>query len=406
VRLSDSRSESRFRAELTAWLADNEPAGERVSDPPRSSGHVPEWAAAWQRTLLDAGWLMPRWPPELGGREASAVEQMIYLEELSERRVPRSTNPQGLDVCAPTLADHGAGVQLDDWLPATLAGRLTWCVAVDEIDAPADGVGRDDDGAVGGLSMAELGDTLSLSGTVAAPPGATDAARCLCAAQLAVPGRDAGADEVAVVAVDLEAPGVERPAPGELAGAAGPPSVVEGTGQLTFTDVRIARDEVVGGLEDGWHVIRSVRARQRSTRWIASLLAAQRALDALVETGRSRGLAEDGGFRDALAGLHVDVEAARALAYRALSRQTTRRPNPDLALLPLVASQVEGRVYDAGVEVLGADGVDRGLDGPLGWHSTSWADEWGAAMVRRARSGGFGVERDRVAARILGQRSR
>jgi alkylation response protein AidB-like acyl-CoA dehydrogenase len=122
VRLSDSRSEGRFRAELESWLAENEPAADRLSDPPRSTGHIPGWAREWQRRLFEAGWLVPRWPPELGGRDAGAVEQMIYLEELSRRRLTRTTNPQGLDVCAPTLVDLGRGRQRDEWVPATLHG--------------------------------------------------------------------------------------------------------------------------------------------------------------------------------------------------------------------------------------------------------------------------------------------
>jgi hypothetical protein len=38
VRLSDSRSEGRFRAELESWLAENEPAADRLSDPPLRPG--------------------------------------------------------------------------------------------------------------------------------------------------------------------------------------------------------------------------------------------------------------------------------------------------------------------------------------------------------------------------------
>ena len=43
-------------------------------------------------------------------------------------------------------------------------------------------------------------------------------------------------------------------------------------------------------------------------------------------------------------------------------------------MLPLVTSQAEEDVYLAGLEVLGADGLDRGLDGPMGWPSGSWAE--------------------------------
>ena len=96
------------------WLAGNEPAADRMSDPAPVERAHPGVGRDWQRALFDAGWLVPRWPAELGGREASAVEQMIYLEELSRRRLPRTVNPQGLDVCAPTLIDLGDDRQRDD----------------------------------------------------------------------------------------------------------------------------------------------------------------------------------------------------------------------------------------------------------------------------------------------------
>jgi alkylation response protein AidB-like acyl-CoA dehydrogenase len=389
VRLSDSRAEARFRAELTAWLDENQPAADRASEPPRSPGHIPGWARDWQSTLFDAGWLVPRWPPELGGRDASAVQQMIYLEELSRRRVPRTTNLQGLEICAPTLADHGVGAQQDDWLPATLRGRTSWCVAVDEADVaePVDPRPAPSSAAAGGPpSVVERDGELVLRGSVAAPPGAADADRCLCGVTAESGGRRL--DGVAVVAVDLDAEGVTRP--------------TEGAPRLVFDGVVLERDHVIGERDQGWPVLQSVRARLRSVRWITSLLAIDRALGSLTEVGRSRGLADDGVFRDTLAGLRVEADAVRALAYRALAKQTTGRPNPELAMLPLVTAQTEERVYLTGLEVLGADGLDMGLDGPQGWPSGSWASEWAEATVAVAAAGGLGAERDRVAGRVLG----
>jgi alkylation response protein AidB-like acyl-CoA dehydrogenase len=396
VRLSDSRAEARFRAELAAWLDENQPATDWASDPPRSPGHIPGWARDWQSTLFDAGWLVPRWPPELGGRHATAVEQMIYLEELARRRVPRTANPEGLDVCAPTLADHGVGARQDDWVPATLRGEMSWCVAVDhhevaELVDDAHGVdGRGDAGSGAGITIVETDGGTTLRGSVVAPPGAADADRCLCGVRVEAVGRRL--DGVAVVAVDLGASGVTRPG--------------DGSPHLDFHDVSVAHDEIIGERDQGWPVLQSVRARKRSVRWITSLLATQRALESLADLGRSRGLADDGVFRDALAGLRVEADAVRALAYRALAKQATDRPNPELAMLPLVTAQTEERVYLAGVEVLGADGLDMGLDGPMGWPSGSWASEWAAATAELAASGGLGAERDRVAGRVLGLRLR
>ena len=380
MRLSDSRSEGRFRAELESWLAENEPAADRLSDPPRSTGHIPGWAREWQRTLFEAGWLVPRWPPELGGRDAGAVEQMIYLEELSRRRLTRTTNPQGLDVCAPTLVDLGRGRQRDEWVPATLQGELSWCVAVDESE-PGDGTS-------GLVATGERDGALTVQGTVPAPAGAGHADRCLGA--LWAPKARGRPDGVALVAIDLAAPGVLRPD--------------ADTDALAFEDVALSEDEIVGAGEQGWAAVQSVRARLRSVRWIISLLAIQRALEALADVGRGRGLADDAVFRDTLAGLQVDADAVRALAYRALAKQGTGRPNPELAMLPLVTREVEQRIYLVGVESLGTDGLDLGLDGPQAWPSGSWASEWLDATAEAAATGGLPAERDRVSGRVLGLR--
>jgi len=384
VRLSDSRAESRFRAELGEWLDENQPAADRASDLPRSSGHIPGWAAEWQRCLFDAGWLVPRWPAELGGRDAGAIEQMIYLEELSRRRLPRTVNPQGLDVCAPTLVDHGSDRQRAEWLPATLHGRVSWCVAVDAAGAPDD----TDSGtlAPGAPVLTRADGERRLAGSLAGPPGAADADRCLVAVRLV--GHRSKDGDVAALALDLDADGVTRPS-GD-------------GGTLELDGVLVDGADLVGERGQGWPVLASVRARQRSLRWITSLLAIQRALDSLADVGRARGLAEDAVFRDRLARLQVESDGVRALAYRALAKQGTGRPNPELAMLPLVTAEVEQRVYLTGVESLGADGLDLGLDGPMAWPSGSWAAEWLTSTTDGAATGGPPAERDRVAARVLG----
>jgi alkylation response protein AidB-like acyl-CoA dehydrogenase len=391
VRLSDSRAEARFRAELSEWLDENQPAADRASDPPRSPGHIPGWARDWQRTLFDAGWLVPRWPAELGGREATAIEQMIYLEELARRQVPRTTNPQGLDVCAPTLADHGDGEPHDDWLRATLHGELAWCVAVD--DAATEGAAADGEterGTAGPVVSEAKGGRLTLHGSVPAPAGAADADLCLCGAVVEDGGRRV--DGAALLVVELDGSGVVRPRDADAT--------------LVFDAVELDAGHVIGQRDDGWSAVQSVRARRRSVRWITSLVSTERALESLAEVGRSRGLAEDGVFRDTLAGLRVEADAVRALAYRALAKQETGRPNPELAMLPLATAQVEERVYATGVEVLGADALDMGLDGPQGWPGGSWASEWSTAASGAAAAGGLGAERDRVAGRVLGMRLR
>ena len=78
MRLTFDRSVEDFRVEFLAWLEQNRPgAAEMEADPPRSSGHVPGWAKRWTRRMLDDGWLVPGWPPERGGRNATPVQQQV-----------------------------------------------------------------------------------------------------------------------------------------------------------------------------------------------------------------------------------------------------------------------------------------------------------------------------------------
>ena len=116
MRLRYGAGEETFRSELVRWLEANVPPPEQLKRPKASSADLQPWARDWQRRLFDAGWLVPGWPAELGGRDASPVEQMIYFEEMSRREIPRSLNPQGLGIIAPSIRDYGTDAQREQFL--------------------------------------------------------------------------------------------------------------------------------------------------------------------------------------------------------------------------------------------------------------------------------------------------
>ena len=138
MRLEYGESEEAFRAELVAWLEANAPSREQLSVPRLSSAHLPDFAREWQRKLFDAGYLIPGWPPELGGRNATAVEQMIYFEEMKKHELPRSYNPQGLGIIAPSLLDYGTEEQKEKFLLPTLRAEIAWSLGMSEPGAGSD----------------------------------------------------------------------------------------------------------------------------------------------------------------------------------------------------------------------------------------------------------------------------
>ncbi len=139
MRLATDENLLEFRREFEEWLDAHLPGPDVVEQEHRnSSAHLPGWARDFQRELFEAGYLVPGWPPELGGRNATPQEQMIYFEVISERQVPRSLNPQGLSICAASIVEFGTDEQKARFVVPTLKGEITWCLGMSEPNAGSD----------------------------------------------------------------------------------------------------------------------------------------------------------------------------------------------------------------------------------------------------------------------------
>ena len=88
MRMSFGPEDEAFRAELERVPRRAHPA--RSAGRRRLHGRVlgrrdssRSGCAHWQATLFDHGWMIPGYPPELGGRNCTPVQTLIYLETLA-----------------------------------------------------------------------------------------------------------------------------------------------------------------------------------------------------------------------------------------------------------------------------------------------------------------------------------
>ena len=81
---------------------------------------------------------MPGWPPELGGRNLSPVQQLVYHEEMAKIGMVRSSNPQGLGIIAPSIHDYGSELLKQKYLLPTLRAEIAWCLGMSEPGAGSD----------------------------------------------------------------------------------------------------------------------------------------------------------------------------------------------------------------------------------------------------------------------------
>ena len=128
-----------FRAEFVAFLDEHVPAtAAEALERPKSVSHMPAWARRWQRLLFDNGWLLPTQPPEFGGRNATVLQQYVYLEELCRRRIYHSFNPQGVNIIAASLISFGTDEQKQRWAVPILRAEITASLGMSEPSAGSD----------------------------------------------------------------------------------------------------------------------------------------------------------------------------------------------------------------------------------------------------------------------------
>jgi alkylation response protein AidB-like acyl-CoA dehydrogenase len=393
VRLRYGEAEEQFRRDLIAWLDEHAPAPEVMNRRKQSSADLPEWARQWQRTLFEHGWLVPGWPPELGGRNAGPAEQMIYFEELSKRDIHRSLNPQGLGIVAPSIKDYGTREQQERFLVPTLRAEIAWCLGMSEPGAGSD---------LASLSTRAVldGDHFVVNGQKVWTSGAHDADWCLCFVRT-----DSSAPKhkgISALIIDMKTPGIVcRPFP-ELS----EPDYYD-FNEVFFTDVVVPADALVGELHQGWPITQGSLAHERAMLWIDYAHAVDRGVRTMIDLGDRPGpdggaLRDDPRFRDQVAGFYIDSQALMLLGYRGFAKFMHGRSSPEHSLLKLYGSETLQKCLAAGMEAQGPDALDTRILGPSMWRDGSWATQWLRSFAGTIPGGTSEIQRNIIAERVLG----
>jgi alkylation response protein AidB-like acyl-CoA dehydrogenase len=387
MRLSFSDEDEAFRAELLGWLdAHPPPVAEERSDPRQSSADRRPWAVAWQRTLFDHCYLVPGWPPELGGRNANATQQMIYFEEFARRQIRRTTNPQGLSIVTPSIIDYGTPEQRERWALPTLRAEISWCLGMSEPNAGSD---------LASLAMraVEDGDEFVVNGQKVWTSGAQHADWCFCFVRT-----DSNAPKhkgISVLVIDMRTPGIEYRPIAELT----EPTYAD-FNEVFFTDVRVPRENLVGELNDGWRLSMGSLAHERAMLWIDFAYDLGMVVDHLVTLGHERDF--DSRQRDVVASVWIDQLALQSLGYLGFAKFAKGDSAPEHSILKLFGSESLQRALLVGEEELGADGIDLDYSGPSVWRSGTYATQYLRSFAGTIPGGTSEIQRNIIAERVLG----
>lgn len=385
-----------FRAELREWMEEHLPSVEERHERVVSSAHIPEWARRWQRALFDAGWLVPGWPPEYGGRNATPVQQMVYFEELARIGVPRSCNPQGLSIITPSILDYGTEEQKERFALPTLRAEVSWCLGMSEPNAGSDLAGL--------RTRAELhGDHFVVNGQKVWTSGAHHSDYCFCFVRTdPEAAKHAG---ISVLIIDMKTPGIETRPIAELTDRHH-----ADFNEVFFTDVMVPAENLVGELHHGWSVAGGSLAHERGMLWISESTNLERMLQRVIATATTplpggRRLDDDPMFRDTVARAYVQSQALRLLGYRGFAKFAKGESSPEHSVLKLLGSELRRNLsLDVG-EALGAAGTD--LDrheapSVARGDAEAWLVHWMQSFSGTIAGGTSEIQRNIIAERVLG----
>lgn len=382
-----------FRLEFKTWLEENAPSAEAMAgDPARGSAHLPEWARAWTRRMFEAGWLVPGWPADRGGRDAGPVETLVYLEELAAAEVPRTTNPQGLGIVAPSLFDFGSEQQIRDYAYPILRGERSACLGMSEPGAGSD---------LASLSTRAVmdGDSFVVNGQKVWTSGAGDADFCFlfCRTDPTAPKHRG----ISVLLVDMATEGITvRPLPEIIHPEL--PDLYE----VFFDDVIVPTSNLVGQLNNGWAMANGSLAHERGMVWLRSVLelddGVRRLLGEAPDQLASLGTSERAVVADQIANSVVDAMAARALGYRGFAKLVRGGNAPEQALMKVFCTESQQRLCLVGAEL----GVDHGMDLARPGHahrvSCSWIELYFMTFAATISAGSSEIQRNIIAEKVLG----
>jgi 3-oxochol-4-en-24-oyl-CoA dehydrogenase len=374
----NSFSDEEFRAGVFAWFDKNYPHDMRHMGRRGSAAEM----SGWMKTIARKGWIAPAWPTKWGGMGLSPAKQIIYIEERERVGVMRDPD-MGIVMFGPMLMRWGTEEQKQKYLPRIVANEDIWCQGYSEPNAGSD---------LASLQTTAVldGDNWVINGSKIWTSSGHWADHMFL---LARTNKDAKKQEgITFFVLDMKTPGLTvRP----IANIGGH----EEFAQEFLEDVRIPKENVVGEVDKGWTVAKSLLGFERLNS--GSPRPARAALMAVEKVAKATGVWDDAEFQAKYAKIHLDI-ADLSSAYQRFADLMSLgdNPGPELSQLKIVVASATQLASELLMETAGGAGANLGyedIEGDAVNLTGSFFHHFGSMIA----SGTNDIQRNIISKRIL-----
>ncbi len=303
---------------------------------------------------IEAGMLALPFPEEFGGLGRGIVDLAIVAEEIS---VPSSDVVMafgGSMFCGLNVLRMGSDEQRRAWLPRLLSGEIRMSISMSEPDAGSD------IGAMRTSARRDGGDYVINGRKIwATGAGARDN---FINVYVKTDPKANYRQGMSLFLVDNSSPGLEVRKLDML----GRRSV--GTYELTFNDVRVPADRLIGGENNGWNVVLAGLQAERVTAAACDCGSARGVFELALAYAQerkqfNRAIGTFQSIAHALADMQTEIEAAWSMALRAASMlEAGQNALREITMAKLLASEAYVKAANTGMQIMGGFGYSMEFD--------------------------------------------
>lgn len=267
--------------------------------------------------LGELGLLGIVFPEEYGGIGLDKVTECIFVEEMAKvcAGITASVNAHA-DLAAFPIYKFGTDQQKEKYLPRSISGEIIGAYAITEPNTGSDAAG------LASRAVKKNGGYV-LNGRKNFITNGTICDYCLVAAYTDKERRGEG---ISVFIVDRDTPGFEVTRKLEKMGHKS-----SDTAELVFEDCEVSDEALLGGKEGAFGALMEALITGRVSHGVKSAAIAEAAFDAALKYAKEReafgrSLGKFQAIRFKLATMTTQIEAAKALAYKAAWLYSTGQP--------------------------------------------------------------------------------
>lgn len=323
--------------EVSAWIEENFPESLRFPDHRLDSSVATDWL----ERLHAKGLAAPGWPKEYGGMGLTAYQQ-VQFQEICDRVGMNIAPNLGASMLGPLLIQYGTEAQKKEHLPKILSGEVRWCQGYSEPGAGSD--------LANIRTTAVLdGDEFVVNGQKIWTSFAYDAQKIFMLVRTDPSARKQ--DGISFLLADMDTPGITIRRIVNLTGSAE-------FCEVFFDNVRVPRENLVGPLNGGWKMAKSLLGSERIM--LGSPRLAKYPLNLLDAYAQTKGLKEDPCFLMRYTQLELEVEDLGAAFIRMVeAMRRGQQLGAEISVLKLWVTETFQRVADlifaVGEEVAASD---------------------------------------------------